>query len=320
MPKLKVLFIDEAHPLLKELLENAGFDTDVRPLISQQELLEILHNYTGIIIRSRIRIDKALLDCATKLRFIGRLGAGMESIDTDYATLKKINCFNSPEGNRDAVGEHTIMLLLALMNKLVIADAQIHYGIREREANRGFEIKGKTIAIIGYGNMGQAFAQRLSGFETNVIAYDKYKTGFSDPFVKEVQMQEIFDQADILSLHVPLTSETKYLVDGQYLNNFKKNIWLVNTARGPVVNTTDLAEGIKSGKVLGAALDVIEYENLSFESLDSPVIPEAYAYLLESEKVILTPHIAGWTFESKIKLAQVLADKIITWSKEQKLI
>ncbi len=316
----KILFIDDAHPILQKTLEDSGFNVDISPDISREQIRDIINNYIGVIIRSRILFDKDLFDSANNLRFIGRIGAGMESIDTVYAAEKNIKCFNSPEGNRDAVGEHTIMLLLALLNKLIIADAQIHYGIRERESNRGLEIKGKTVAIIGYGNMGKAFAQRLSGFEAHVIAYDKYKTGFSDSFVTEVQMHEVFENADILSLHIPLTSETRYLVDAKYLQSFNKNIWLINTARGPIVNTIDLAEAIKNGKVLGTALDVIEYENTSFETLDNSLISEAYSYLLGSEKAIFTPHVAGWTHESKEKLAQVLADKIICWSKLQNII
>lgn len=320
MSQAKVLFIDDAHPFLKETLENSGFHIDVLPLVSREDILKILYEYTGIIIRSRIKIDKEIIDSATNLRFIGRVGAGMESIDTDYAASKNIQCFNSPEGNRDAVGEHSLAMLLSLFNKITIADRQIRQGIRLREENRGLEIKNKTIAIIGYGNMGSAFAERLSGFQCHVIAYDKYKKGYSNNFVWETNMDDIFENADVVSLHVPLTEETRHLVNESFINKFKKNIWIINTSRGPVVETDALVAALESGKVCGAGLDVIEYENSSFEKLDMKDIPETYSRLLKSDKVILTPHVAGWTVESKIKLAQVLADKIVLWAKNEGMI
>lgn len=320
MPDVKVLFIDDTHPLLKEILEDNGFQIDSSPLISREDILKIIHEYTGIIIRSRVKIDKEFIDRATGLRFVGRVGAGMESIDTDYAALKNIQCFNSPEGNRDAVGEHALALLLSLFNRIAIADRQIRQGIRLREENRGVELKNKTVAIIGYGNMGSAFAQRLSGFQCNVIAYDKYKTAYSNNFVWEATMNDIFENADVVSLHIPLTEETRYLVNESYINSFKKNIWIINTSRGPVVKTEALMTALESGKVCGAGLDVIEYENISFEKLDTKDIPEAYTRLLKSEKVVMTPHVAGWTVESKIKLAEVLADKIILWAKNEGII
>lgn len=320
MSEANILFIDDAHVLLKEMLENSGFRVDVFPSVSREDLLKIIHKYTGIILRSRILLDKEIIDCASNLRFVGRVGAGMESIDTNYAALKNIQCFNSPEGNRDAVGEHTLALLLSLFNRITIADREVRKGIRLREENRGIELKNKTVAIIGYGNMGSAFAQRLSGFQCNVVAYDKYKKGYSDNFVLESDMDDIFENADVVSLHVPLTEETNYLVNEIYINNFKKNIWIINTSRGPVVKTEALVNALDSGKVWGAGLDVIEYETSSFEKLDTKDIPDAYTRLLKSPKVILTPHVAGWTSESKIKLAQVLADKIILWAKGEEII
>lgn len=307
----KILFIDSTHPILKEMLEESGFCCDVFTDKNRDEILEIIGDYTGVIIRSRIQIDKEILNKATKLKFIGRVGAGMENIDVQYAESKGIKCFNSPEGNRDAVGEHALGMLLSLMNNFRQADTQVRNGIWKREENRGVEIKGKTIGIIGYGNMGIAFARKLSGFEANVIAYDKYKSHFSDHFVKEVSMNEIFENADILSLHVPLTEETNYLVNEKFIGNFKKNIWFINTSRGTVVKTDDLADALKSGKIIGAALDVIEYEETSFEMLKNKKLPDAWKYLINAENVILTPHIAGWTAESKEKLARVLGEKII---------
>jgi D-3-phosphoglycerate dehydrogenase len=273
----------------------------------------IIGDYFGAVIRSKITFDADMLSAATQLRFIARVGAGMESIDVEYAKSKGIVCFNSPEGNRDAVAEHALGMLLNLLNNLNRADAEVRKGIWRREANRGIEIKGKTIGIIGYGNMGGAFAQRLKGFGCNVLAYDKYKTGFSDEFVTECDMETIFAEINILSLHVPLTAETRYLVNEEYIWKFRNNIWLINTSRGPVVNTASLVEALKSGKVSGAALDVLEYEKTSFEAMDAEAFPEPLKQLVSFENVILSPHIAGWTVESKYKLAKVLADKIRAW-------
>ena len=298
------------------MLEDAGFSCDVFTEKTRKEILEIIDDYIGVIIRSRIRIDKELLDKATNLKFIGRVGAGMDSIDVEYAESKDVFCVNSPEGNRDAVGEHAIGMLLALMNNIIIADTQVRQGLWKREENRGNEIKGKTIGIIGYGNMGSAFARKLYGFETNVIAYDKYKFNYSNEFVKEISLNELFEHADIISFHVPLTTETKYMFNESFIGKFKKNIWLINTSRGQVVNTDSLVIGLKSGKIKGAALDVIEYEETSFEKLNSKELPDAWQFLINSDKVILSPHIAGWTHESKIKLAEMLGEKIIDFMKK----
>ncbi|MGD0711939.1 MAG: NAD(P)-dependent oxidoreductase [Bacteroidales bacterium] len=311
----KILFIDSTHAVLRESLEEAGFVCDDGTKKNPDEITEMICNYSGVIIRSRINMDRQLIDKASNLKFIGRVGAGMESIDVAYAESKGIKCFNSPEGNRDAVGEHALGMLIALMNNFLRADRQVRNGEWKREENRGVEIKGKTIGIIGYGNMGSAFAKTLKGFEANVIAYDKYKFNYSDEFVKEVSLGEIFESSDILTLHVPLTDETHYMLNESFINKFKKNFWLINTSRGAVVNTNDLVAALKSGKVKGAALDVIEYEKTSFETLSGKELPDAWKYLINSDKVILTPHIAGWTEESKIKLAKVLAEKIIAFMK-----
>jgi D-3-phosphoglycerate dehydrogenase len=235
----------------------------------------------------------------------------MESIDVEHAEKKGIACFNSPEGSRDAVGEHSVGMILALMNNICYSDKQVRQGIRKREENSGLEIKGKTIGIIGYGNMGSAFAQRLQGFEAEVIAYDKYKFNYSSNLVKEETMKTLFEKTDILSLNVPLTVETYYLVDNLFLNKFKKNIFIINTARGPVVKTDDLVKNLKSGKVRGAALDVLEYESFSFEKYNTDEFPESYKYLITSDNVVLNPHIAGLTKESYVKLSNVLANKIM---------
>lgn len=310
--ELKVLFVDSTHNRLPEKLVQSGFICNYQPDINPTQIINIIPNYDGIIIRSKIKIDKKIIDAAKSLKFIGRVGAGLENIDVEYAESKGIRCFNSPEGNRDAVGEQALGMLLTLFNNILRADKQVREGQWIREGNRGLEIKGKTISIIGCGNMGGAFAQRLKGFEANVIAYDKYKFNYSNEFVTEKSLNELFEQTDILSLHIPLTNETRFMVDDEFINRFKKNIYIINTARGKVLKTEDLVKNMKTGKVLGAALDVLEYEQTSFEDLHSGNdLPEAFQYLIQSDKVVLTPHIAGWTHESNIKLSEYLADKII---------
>lgn len=305
----KILFIDSVHPLIRKELTEMGFACEFFPEYGRQDYLSVAEQYAGIIIRSRIRIDKEFLDKAIRLKFIGRIGAGMENIEVEYAESRGIRCLNSPEGNRDAVGEHALGMLLCLMNHMNRANLQVRRGTWIREDNRGTEIKGKTVGIIGYGNMGSAFAQRLKGFEANVISYDKYKHNYTDGNTRETLLDEIFTQADILSLHVPLTEETNHMVDDDFLRRFQKNIWLINTARGQVVNTADLVKNLVAGKVIGAALDVLEYEDTSFESL-SGKIPVELNYLMEAENVLITPHIAGWTVESNVRLVEVLVGKI----------
>jgi len=307
----KILFIDNAHPLLMDELRSAGFQCDYFPAFLREDYEKIIADYVGVIIRSKIQMNRQMIDKAKQLKFIGRVGAGMESIDVNYAVSRGIACLNSPEGNRDAVGEHTLAMLLCLFNKLKFADLQMRDGIRNREANRGIEIKGKTIGIIGYGNMGTAFAQRLQGFEAKVIAYDKYKKDFGNSWTSEVSLETIFSECDILSLHLPLTEETAYMVDEKFIQSFQKDFYLINTARGGVVETEALVAALQSGKVMGACLDVIEYENFSFEEMKMNQLPPAYQYLINADNVLLSPHVAGWTVESKYKLAKVLADKII---------
>jgi len=306
----KVLFIDTTHPILKSELEKDGFQCDAFPTYGRRDFKRIIKDYTGVIIRSKIKLDADILAKATNLKFIGRVGAGMENIDVDYATDKGIVCVNAPEGNRDAVGEQAVGMLLSLMNNLLIADQEVRNGIWEREQNRGYELGGKTIGIIGYGNTGSAFAKKLSGFGVRVLAYDKYKSDYTDEFIEESDMATLFEKCDILSLHVPLTEETHYLVDHEYLNRFKKPIYVVNTSRGKVVNTKDLVANLENGKVIGACLDVLEYEGMSFESLDAAQIPESFHTLIGMKNVILSPHIAGWTHESNYKLAMTIVEKV----------
>jgi len=307
---MKVLFIDSTHNIILDELGKAGFTCDYLPDAPADNILEILPKYDGVIIRSRIKFTKEVIDKADNLKFIGRVGAGMESIDVEYAESKGIKCFNSPEGNRVAVGEHALGMLLMLFNKLNYANSEVKTGEWLREKNRGVEVSGKTVGIIGYGNMGSAFAQRLKGFDVEIIAYDKYKTGFGNEYVKEVSLQEVFDKADILSLHVPLTEETKFMINETFINSFKNPFYLINTARGPVVKTTDLISSINNKRISGAVLDVLEYEESSFEKIDLKT-NENFKALAGFDNVLLSPHVAGWTVESKVKLAKVLADKII---------
>jgi len=309
---MKILIAEAVHPILKSMLETDGHSVDFQPNISNTLFEQSASEFDGLVIRSKFKISREFLDVNKHLKFVARLGAGMENIDTEYAENLGITCLNSPEGNRDAVGEHTLGMLLVLMHNMRIADAQIRAGKWERNQNRGYEIDGKTIGIIGYGNMGTAFAQRLCGFGARVLAYDKYKTNYGDAYAQDASLDEIFEHADVLSLHVPLTLETEYMIDSQFLNKFKKNIYLLNAARGKVVKTDDLVAALESGKVLGAGLDVSEYEESHFDKLSFDELPPAFKYLQKSDNVILTPHIAGRTHESEQKLARVLAEKIVS--------
>jgi D-3-phosphoglycerate dehydrogenase / 2-oxoglutarate reductase len=307
----KILFIDSNHPLMHAMLREKGFTCDLYYDRPADELMKMIPDYDGIVIRSKFKITREIMDSAPRLRCIARAGAGMENIDVVHAEQKGIACVNAPEGNRNGVAEQALGMLLALFNNLCKADGEVRKGIWLREENRGTELCGKTVGIIGYGNTGSTFAKRLAGFETDVLVYDKYKTGFSDGRIKESTPEEIFAKADVLSLHVPLTEETRYLLNDEYINRFKKHIYVVNTARGPCINTADLVKNIERGKVLGACLDVLEYESVSFEEVDLARVPAPLQYLVKSNKVILTPHIAGWTHESHLKIATVLAMKII---------
>ena len=307
----QVLVTDKTHPILCEKLQAAGYHCDVQADLSYNELLAIVNNYDALVVRSKVEIDRNFLDNTHSLKCIGRVGAGMETIDVDYAEQKGIKCLNSPEGNRDAVGEHALGMLLTLFNNMLRANNEIRSGLWKREANQGLEIKGKTIGIIGFGNMGSSFAKRLRGFECDIISYDKYKKNYAPDYVEEVSLEELFNRADVVSFHVPLTDETHYMADAAFFNSFAKPIYLINTARGAVVKTVDLVSAMQMGKVLGVALDVIEYENMSKDGLDLESLTPDFKYLLQADNAVLTPHIGGWTVESKYKLADVLADKII---------
>jgi D-3-phosphoglycerate dehydrogenase / 2-oxoglutarate reductase len=307
---IKILHIDSNHPLLWEQLEQAGFINHADFTSSKQEIEAKIQDYNGIVIRSRFKIDKQFLDKATNLQFIARVGAGLESIDCDYATSKNVALIAAPEGNRNAVAEHTLGMILSLFNKLNIADSEIRSGEWNREKNRGYELDGRTVGIIGYGNMGKAFAKKLRGFDVEVLCYD-IKENVGDANARQVSLQEFQQKTDVLSLHIPWTPETDKMVNSDFINAFAKDIWIINTSRGKNIITADLVTAMQSGKVLGAGLDVLEYEKLSFETLfQDKNTPDAFQYLLDGRKVILTPHIAGWTYESHERLAQVIVDKI----------
>jgi len=308
---MKILLLDKNHPLITEQLSEKGFVLEEDFSSSYEQVLEKIHLYEGIIIRSRIPLDAHFLEKAKNLKFIARVGAGMENIDTTKAQELGIKLINSPEGNKDAVAEHVLGTLLVLMNRLFISSNEVKKGIWLREENRGEEILGKTFGIIGYGNMGKAVAKRLSGFGCKTIFYD-IKPNLSDEFATQVSLQELQENADILSLHTPLTEDTLYMIDEEFISKMKKNFYFINTARGKNLKTSALVNALKSGKIKGACLDVLEYEKTSFENLETK--NEDLEYLLNSEKAIITPHIAGWTHESKIKLAQVIVDKILAFT------
>ncbi|MGF7081346.1 NAD(P)-dependent oxidoreductase [Mucilaginibacter sp. UYCu711] len=301
----KILIADDIHPIFIEQVETLGYVCDYQPTIKLDGALEIIGEYAGLVIRSKFNVDKQLIDAAANLRFVCRAGAGMDNVDEAYAAEKNIALINASEGNMDAVGEHAVGLLLSLMNHFNTADAQIRNGEWKREANRGFELKGKTVGIIGYGFMGKSFAKKLSGFEVEVIAYDKYKTGFSDRYAREVSMEEIVKQSDVLSVHVPLTKETNGMINDELLFHFKKPIFFINTSRGKVAKVRSVLNAIKDGKILGAGLDVLEVEK--FPGLAEQ---EWFDDLKKSGKVILTPHVAGWTFDSYRKISEVMAAKL----------
>ena len=307
---IKILHIDSNNPLLWEQLQQAGFHNEADFISSKEVIEDKIKDYHGIVIRSRFKIDKTFLDKATNLQFIARVGAGLESIDCDYAIARNIALIAAPEGNRNAVAEHALGMILSLFNKLNQADAEIRKGQWNRESNRGHELDGKTVGIIGYGNMGKAFAKKLRGFDVEVICHD-ILPNVGDANAKQVTLEELQQKADLLSLHIPWTPETDKMVNANFIASFSNPFWLINTSRGKNVVTADLVQALESGKILGAGLDVLEYEKLSFETLfNDKNTPEAFDYLLKSSKVLLSPHIAGWTFESHERLVQVIVDKI----------
>lgn len=306
---MKVLFIDAVHPVIAEKMQEKGWQCDFRYNDLREDILQYISEYDGLILRSRTQLDRSFLSQARRLQFIGRPGAGLENIDLEFCNNNSIKVFRSPEGNCDAVAEHAIGMLLALMNNLLQADAEVRKGNWFREENRGYEIKGKTIGIIGYGYMGKAFARVLRGFNVTVLAYDKYLKGFGNEYVQEVDLNTLKQQSDIVSLHTPLTHETRGMIHYDFLKSFSKAFYFINTARGKSVVTKDLLLAIREGIVKGACLDVLEHEGSSFEDLVT-THPDFQA-LITNKKVILSPHIAGWTFEAKQKMGEYLVEKIL---------
>lgn len=304
----KCLIIDDLHGCITPLLEEAGYAVNNRPGLSRPEVLACIADYQGLIVRSKLAVDQELIDAAPNLRFVGRAGAGLDQLDVEALTARGIAVLNAPEGNRDALAEHLIGMLLSLLNHIHRADRQVRAGAWDREGNRGVELMGKTVGLVGYGYMGQAFAQRLSGFGVTVLAYDKYRQDYTDRYATEASMEELHERADVLSFHVPLTEETQYLVDKSYLGRFQKNIYLLNAARGKIMTLETLSEAIVRGKVRGAALDVLESEPLSRLSDEQR---RYFDELRQSGRVLFTPHVGGWTHESYEKISRVLAEKIV---------
>lgn len=308
---MRILFLDSVHEILEEMLSEQGFDCIHNYKCTYAEACEMLGEFDGLVVRSRIPIDAQFLNHGSRLKFIARSGAGLENIDLEAAARAGIRVYNSPEGNRDAVGEHAIGMLLMLFNKLNTADAEVRRGEWNREKNRGVELGGMTVGIIGFGYMGSAFAKKLSGFDCTILAYDKYKTDYAPEYVTETNLETVKEKSDVISIHLPLSEETDYYVDHAFIQSCRKSFYLVNTARGRHVDTAALLDGLDTGKVAGACLDVLEYERKSFEKLSTDELPLGFQKLVKSSKVVLSPHVAGWTHESYIKLSTYLADKIL---------
>jgi len=307
---MKILHLDSNHPILLQQLDSAGFKNTVDYTSSKMAVEKVIHNYQGVVIRSRIAIDKQFIDAAKNLKFIARVGAGLDSIDAKYAKKKGIRLISAPEGNRNAVGEHALGMLLSLFNNLNRADREVREGHWNRESNRGTELDGKIVGLIGYGNTGKAFAKKMKGFNCTVLCYD-IKEDVGNKNATQVSLKTLKEMADVVSLHTPWTALTDKMVNAEFISEFSKPFWFLNTARGKSVVTADLVDALTSGKIIGAGLDVLEYEKSSFESLfSSEDMPEAFSELLKMDNVILSPHIAGWTVESKQKLAETIFEKI----------
>ena len=305
--KPRCLVVDKMHPSITNLLKDIGVEPDYRPDVTRDEIIEIIKEYEGLIIRSKTKVDELLISNAEKLRFVGRAGAGIDNLDEQALKKAGIEILNAPEGNRNAVGEHAMGLLLGLLNNIVKSDDEVRRSIWDREGNRGTELATKTVGLIGYGNMGKNFAEKLSVFGCTILAYDKYKYNYSDGNVVESTIDDIFEKADILSLHIPLTDETRGMVTTRFLERFKKEIYLINTARGEIVEMDAIVKGLESNKIIGAGLDVLENEKL-LQMSDKQ--KESFKYLSNSQKTILTPHVAGWSVESYKMINKVLVDKI----------
>lgn len=303
----KVLITAKVHNYLIDRLEEKGFEVSYRPSVTYDEVVADIADFTGMIVTTRIKVDKVMLDRAGKLQWIGRLGSGMELIDVPYAEHKGIRCVSSPEGNRDTVGEQAVGMLLVLMNNILKSNLELRQGIWERDGNRATELGGLTVGIIGYGNTGGAFARKLRGFDVEILAYDKYKTGFGDNYVQEASMEQLFEKADVVSVHLPLTAETHHLADAAFFKSFRKPIRFINAARGKIVNTPDIIEALEAGTIAGACLDVLENEKLATYS---QVEKDQFQRLLSMSNVVMTPHIGGYSHEASIKMARIVLEKL----------
>lgn len=308
---MRVLFIDIVHPILEERLTKKGFICIDGTEWTREKCLAEIDRFQGIVVRSRFPIDKAFFAAATNLKFIARSGAGLENIDLETAKKNSVLCFNAPEGNRNAVGEHALGMLLSLFNNLCRGNTEVRQGVWKREENRGIELDGKTVGLIGYGNNGRAFAKKLYGFDVDVLAYDKYKKNYGDQFANAVSMEEVYQQADIISFHIPQNEETLFMADEAFFKKFKKPIYVINLARGKIIRTKELLKGLLEKRILGACLDVLEYEKASFEKTLAANDNPDFQNLLKMDNVLFSPHVGGWTHESYFKLSDVLADKVI---------
>jgi len=304
---MKCLIVDRMHEKTSQLFRDVGLEVDYNPGMKRGEILQKLSDYECLVIRSKTPVDEELIEAGYNLKLVARAGAGVDNLDIDLLEKKGIKVFNAPEGNRNALAEHAVGMLLSLFHLIVKSDKEVREYIWDREGNRGVELAGKTVGLLGYGYMGQAFARKLRSFDCKVIAYDKYKEDFSDEFCEEVSIDELFERSEVFSIHVPLTSETKQMINKDFLDSFKRNIYLLNTSRGEVLSLNACSELLKKGKIKGAALDVLENEKL--ETLTSNQ-KEDFDFLIKSNKTILTPHVAGWSFESYEGISQVLATKI----------
>ncbi len=303
----KILIVDDMYSDIVHELQKIGYQISYKPDIDRPAIIDIVDEYDGIIIRSKTQLDAEILEKAKNLRFIARAGAGMDNIDKSYCLSAGISLINAPEGNRDALGEHAVGLLLCLLNKIHTADREVRNQVWDRDNNRGVEIQGKTIGIIGYGNMGKSFAARLAGFGCRIMAYDKYKSGFGNGPVEEVGLEKIFEETEILSFHVPLTEETRGLYDESFFRKFRRNIFVINTARGQILPLKDLVRLLEEGKILGACLDVLENEKMnSFSDVEAGLFKRLVAF----PNVVITPHVGGWSFESYQKINNALINKI----------
>lgn len=307
---MKIAFLDTVHEVLEQGLSEKGFQCVDLTVVSDSKINEVIDSFDGIVVRSRFKLDQNFLQKCSNLKFIARSGAGMENIDIAYCEANNVKLFNAPEGNRNAVGEHALGMILSLFNRLHFADSEVRSGKWDREGNRGEELDGKVIGIIGYGNNGRAFSEKLRGFDVEIVAYDKYVNGFGDDRVSECSLEKLQNKADIISLHIPQNEETKWMINREFIEKCSKPFYLINLSRGKIVTTKDLLEGLNSGKIRGACLDVLEFEKSSFEDMFDTEVGGTFKKLLESEKVILSPHVGGWTVQSYYKLSKVLLDKI----------